>query len=164
MRHAADNISEQQPTCIAHRQHAPDFQQHAADNNDMQRNMERAACKGQSAACNMQRESLEKAIANRQQGNMRHAADIAQKTANPGNACNRPRATASRRHARAREHMRHHRLSCATSSAQRTSSSMREALYSTTSAQHGTDATQAATYDRCHSTQQTHAEPEPRSR
>jgi hypothetical protein len=36
---------------------------------------------------------------------------------------------------------RHRRISCATSSWQRTSSSMREALFSTTSAQHGTDAT-----------------------
>ena len=36
---------------------------------------------------------------------------------------------------------RHCRISCAASSGQRTTSSMREALYSTTSAQHGTDAT-----------------------
>jgi hypothetical protein len=34
------------------------------------------------------------------------------------------------------------RISCAASSGQRTTSSMREALYSTTSAQHGTDAPQ----------------------
>jgi hypothetical protein len=79
---------------------------------------------------------------------MRHAADTAQKTAKPGNACNRQRATDSRRHARAREHMRdatgntrQRHISCAASSGQRTSSSMREALNSTTSAQHGTDAT-----------------------
>ena len=36
---------------------------------------------------------------------------------------------------------RHRRISCAASSGQRNTSSMREALYSTTSAQHGTDAT-----------------------
>ena len=36
---------------------------------------------------------------------------------------------------------RHRRIPCAASSGQRTSSSMREALFSTTSAQHGTDAT-----------------------
>jgi hypothetical protein len=35
---------------------------------------------------------------------MRHAADTAQKTARPGNACNRQRETDSRRHARGREH------------------------------------------------------------
>jgi hypothetical protein len=37
---------------------------------------------------------------------MRHAADTAQKTAKPGNACNRQRATHSRRYARGRKHMR----------------------------------------------------------
>ncbi len=60
---------------------------------------------------------------------------------------------------------RHCRISCAASSGQRTSSSMCEALYSTNSAQHGTDAThKMQTYDRCRSMQQTHAEPIPRSR
>ena len=58
----------------------------------------------------------------------------------------------------------HRRISCAASSGQRTTSSMREALYSTTSAQHGRRHTQDATYDRCRSMQQTHAEPAPRSR
>jgi hypothetical protein len=46
--------------------------------------------------------NLEMTIDNRQQGNwqqgnMRHATDTAQKTAKPGNACNRQRATDSRR-------------------------------------------------------------------
>ena len=79
---------------------------------------------------------------------MRHAADTAQKTAGPGNTCNRQRASDSRPHARARKHLRdatgntrHRYISCAAISGQRTTSSMREALYSTTSAQHGTDAT-----------------------
>ena len=42
---------------------------------------------------------------------------------------------------------RHRRVSCAAGSGQRRTSSMREALYATTSAQHGTDATQDATHD-----------------
>jgi hypothetical protein len=42
---------------------------------------------------------------------------------------------------------RHCGISCAAGSGQRRTSSMREALYATTSAQHGTDATQDATHD-----------------
>ena len=65
-------------------------------------------------------------------------------------------------------HTRHCRISCATSSGQRTTCSMREALHSTTSAQHGTDVhrrhTQDATYGRCRSMQQTHTEATTRSR
>ena len=64
-------------------------------------------------------------------------------------------------------HTRHRRISCATSSGQRTTCSMREALHSTTSAQHGTDVhrrhTQDATYGRCRSMQQTHTEATTRS-
>jgi hypothetical protein len=78
---------------------------------------------------------------------MRHAAGTAQKTVKPGNACNRQRASDSKQYARGREHMRdatgntrHCRISGAVSSVRRATSSMREALYSTTSAQHGTDA------------------------
>ena len=73
---------------------------------------------------------------------MLHAADTGKRA-----ACNRQRASDSRRHAGGREHMRdatgntrHCRISCAASSGQRTTSSMREALFSTTSAQHGTGA------------------------
>ena len=57
------------------------------------------------------------------------------------------------------------RISCAASSGQRTTSNMGQALYSTTSAQHGTDATQDdATYDPYRSMQQTQTEPTTRSR
>jgi hypothetical protein len=73
---------------------------------------------------------------------MRPAADNGQRA-----ACNRQRASDSRRHARGREHMRdatgntrHCRISCAASSGKQTSS-MREALSSTTSAKNGTDDT-----------------------
>jgi hypothetical protein len=57
------------------------------------------------------------------------------------------------------------RISCAASSRQRNTSNMGQALYSTTSAQHGTDATQDdATYDPYRSMQQTQTEPTTRSR
>ena len=64
------------------RQHAQDFKQHAADNNDMQH----AACNGQRAACNRQRGIRKRPLttgnkATGQQGNMRHAAATALKTA-----------------------------------------------------------------------------------
>jgi hypothetical protein len=49
-------------------------------------------------------------------------------------------------------------------SGQRATSGMLEALCSTTSAQHGTDATQDATYDPCRSLHQTQTEPTTRSR
>jgi hypothetical protein len=155
------------------RQHAACSGQHAANNKQAARNGQRATCPNTS--CNMQRaltpcnatDTMQRATGSGQQtswkrqqtacngqqgnkatGNMQHGADIAQKTAKPGDACNRQRASDSRRHARGREHMRvatgtprHCRISCAASSGRRTSSSMRKALYSTTSAQHGTDAT-----------------------
>jgi hypothetical protein len=54
---------------------------------------------------------------------------------------------------------RHCRILCAASSGQRATSSMRVELYSTTSAQHGTDATQDATYDQCRSMHRTRTEP-----
>ncbi len=59
---------------------------------------------------------------------------------------------------------RHCGILCAASSGQRDTSSMRVELYSTTSAQHGTDATQDATHDRCRSMHQTQTEPTTRSR
>ena len=96
----------------------------------------------------------------RKQGNLRHAADTAQKTVKTGSACNRQRASDSKQHARGREHMRdatgntrYCRISGAASSVRRTTSSMREELSSTTSALHGTDATPV-----------THTEPTTRSR
>jgi hypothetical protein len=114
------------------RQHAPCSGQYAANNNDVQRARQHATDnrqRGQQAACVM-----------RQTPRRRRQTT--------GNACNRQRASDSRRHPRGREHMRdatgntrHRRISCAAGSGQRTTSSMREALYSTTSAQLGTDAT-----------------------
>jgi hypothetical protein len=106
-------------TCSGQQRHAT---QHAACS------MQRATCSMQRATWNLKKTIDNRHNATRQRGNLRHAADTAQKTAKPCNACNRQRATDSRWHARAREHTRHHRLSCATGSAQRASSSMREAL------------------------------------
>ncbi len=140
MRHAAGNMQRtttdvQRATgnmrqTPSNRQHATGNVQHATDNVEI---WKRPLTTGHKATS--------------QQGNK--AADTAQKTAKPGNACNRQRATDSRRYARAREHMRDaagntrhcHRISCAASSGQRTTSSMREALSLTISAEHGTDAT-----------------------
>jgi hypothetical protein len=120
------------------RQHAQDFKQHAADNNDMQRNMHHAACNGRRG---IQKRPLTTANkATRQQG--KKATCGMQQTTRGRRQTQATLATGSRRHASGREHMRHARhcrISCAASSGQRTSSSMREALYPTTSAQHGTD-------------------------
>ena len=146
-----------------------------------------ATCNGQRAACNRQQTTWKRqpTACTGQQATRQQAADNKatcgmrqterKRWQPPGNACSRQRATDSRRHARGREHMRdatghtrHCRISCATSSGQRTTCSMREALHSTTSAQHGTDVhrrhTQDATYGRCRSMQQTHTEATTRSR
>jgi hypothetical protein len=53
MRHAAGNMQRPANMQRANRQHAPDFQQHAADNNVMQRNMQHATGNVQYAACNV---------------------------------------------------------------------------------------------------------------
>jgi hypothetical protein len=84
---------------------------HAAGNVQRTTNdMQHATCS--IAACNRQREIKKRPLstgnkATRQQGNMRHAADTAQKTAKPCNACNRQRATHSTafsKHTRNRHH------------------------------------------------------------
>jgi hypothetical protein len=64
MRQTSSDMQRTTTTC-----NATCSMQHAADNNDMQRNMQHAACNGQRAAGNRQRRILEKTIDNRQQGN-----------------------------------------------------------------------------------------------
>ena len=135
MRHAAGNMQrtgngqrkyathiEQRATRNA--QHALDFVQHAANNHDMQRNMQRATCMQQTTAnvattaCNGHQATREHVVCS-----MRETPRKRRQAA--GNACNRQRATDSRLHARGREHMRdatrntrHCRISCAASSGQ----------------------------------------------
>jgi hypothetical protein len=144
-----------------------DMQRATGNMRQTSRNMQRtttscnATCSMQRATCHMQHAHATDHVkfwkrplttgtkATRQQGNMRHAAGTTQKTANPCNACNRQRATDSRRNARGREHMRaatrkHTALPhflCGEQGGSGQPSSVREALFSTTSAQHGTDAT-----------------------
>ncbi len=119
--------------------------------------------KRQQTACNGQQTTRQETT-----GGMLHAADTAQKnhTANnreraTGNgqraACNRQQTTCKRTREHARFNGKHTALPHFVCGGQRTSSSMREALYSTTSAQHGTDAIHNdATYDRGRNMQQTH--------
>jgi hypothetical protein len=137
-------------------QDAQDFLQHAlcSGRNSKQQiacNVHQATCTKQRAACNSYRA---------EKSNQRATCRMKQPTDS------RRRATDSRRHGKrtraaclhmrvATANTRHCRISCAASSGQREPSSMREALYSTTSAQHGTDATQDATYDPCRSMQKT---------
>jgi hypothetical protein len=130
--------------------------------------MQRAICSEQQrramrkVACNVQRavqqttnnvekttDSVQRTTHNRATGNK--ATCVMRQTPRKrrqitGNACNRQRASHCRRYERGREHMRdaignirHCRISSAASSRQQ-AVSMREALSSTTTAQHGTDA------------------------
>ena len=150
--------------------------QYAANNNDMQRARQHAICSMQQTTDNVEKtiDSVQRTTDNKATGDKATCGrqQTPRERQQPaGNASNRQRATDSRRHARGREHMRdatgntrHRRISCAASSGQRTTSSMREALFSTTSAQHGRRHTQDAAYDRCRSMQQTHTKPTTRSR
>ena len=127
--------------------------QYAANNNDMQRARQHAICSMQQTTDNVEKtiDSVQRTTDNKATGDKATCGrqQTPRKRQQPaGNASNGQRATDSRRHARGREHMRdatgntrHRRISCAASSGQRTTSSMREALFSTTSAQHGTGAT-----------------------
>jgi hypothetical protein len=116
-----------------------------------------ATCNGQ-RACNKPQTTLQRqrATDNRQQGNRQQAVCGMRETPRKrrqaaGNAWNTQRATHSRRQARGRERMRdakgnirHRRISCAAGTGQRRTSSMREALYAATSAQHA-----QTPYKRC---------------
>jgi hypothetical protein len=170
-RHAKRN--KQRVAC--NRQHAPDFMKHAASNNDMQRNRQHAPGNGQRAACNrtpVLSDGVHRATnmqqGKRQQGNMhsglqqttgngQHATDNVHQTADgmqeDASSCVMQQET----HGTAAFRVRR-----AAGSGQ--PASMREALYATTCAQHGTDITQDETHARCHSMQQTQTEPTTRSR
>jgi hypothetical protein len=100
-----------------------------------------ATCNGQRASSKPQTTlQRQHATDDRQPGNGQQAVCGMRETPRKrrqatGNACNRQRASDSRRHARGREHMRnatgdtrHRRILCAASSGQRTTSSMREAF------------------------------------
>jgi hypothetical protein len=131
----------------------------------------------QHAACNGQRGIKKRPLTTgnkptRQQCHMRHAADTAQKTAKLCSACNRQRATDSRRHARGREHMR-----AATRKHTAPLTFVRDEKRAADKQQHARSIvldnqcaarhrrhTHDVTHDRCRSMQQTHAEPTPRSR
>ena len=161
MRHAKDSMQRsandtQQPTCSIYRQRGKDNRRHAT------RNGHHATVNGRHATDDIQQAARKDS---KTTGNAQHLTD------------NRQRATASRRHARGSaacypcemQQETHgtaaFRISCAASSRQRNTSNMGQALYSTTSAQHGTDATQDdATYDPYRSMQQTQTEPTTRSR
>ena len=151
--------------------------QYAAHNNDMQRARQHAICSMQQTTDNVgktidsvQRTTDNKATGDKATCGRQQTPRERQQPA--GNASNRQRATDSRRHARGREHMRdatgntrHRRISGAASSGQRTTSSMREALfYDNQCATRHRRHTQDATYDRCRSMQQTHTKPTTRSR
>ena len=113
MRHAAGNMqrttNDMQPE-TGNMQHAPDFKQHAADNNDMQRARKHAACSMQQTTDNVEKttDSVQRTTDNKATEN--EAKCVRRQTSRrklqtTGNACNRYRATDSRRHARGREHM-----------------------------------------------------------
>ena len=113
MRHAAGNMqrttNDMQPE-TGNMQHAPDFKQHAADNNDMQRARKHAACSMQQTTDNVEKtaDSVQRTTDNKATEN--EAKYVRRQTSRrklqaTGNACNRYRATDSRRHARGREHM-----------------------------------------------------------
>jgi hypothetical protein len=150
------------------RQH---LKQHASGNTDKQRNRHRAAGNMQRAP-DIRRRGKDngcRVTDNRQQGNRQQAACRRHRAENH-KANNRERATGNGQHAadssqqttckRTREHARcngkHTALPHFVCGGQRASSIMREALYLTTSAQHGTDAmNNDATYERGRNMQQT---------
>ena len=164
MRHAAGSV--QQTTCNAQR--ATGKMRQTSCNiqrttNDMQRNRYHATDNRQRATSQHATDNAEKTTDGVQRTARNKATDTTQHAAcsrrqtsrsrqqTTGNAqraaCNRHRATDSSQHARGREHMRdatgntqHCRISCAARSGRHTPSSMREALYETTSAQLGADA------------------------
>jgi hypothetical protein len=144
-------------------QHAPGFMQNTATNKrhatqQIPCNRLRATCSMQQTTYNVEKTSdgVQRTTRNKATDTTQHAACSRRQTSRSkqqtnGNAqraaCNRQRATDSRQHARGREHMRdatgstqHCRTLSAASSGRHTPSSMREALYETTSAQLGTDA------------------------
>jgi hypothetical protein len=132
------------------RQHAPCSGQYVANNTDMQSARQHATCSMQHAARSRPQATWK-----------RHRT-----------ACNGQRASVSRRHARGREHMRDatrkHTASphsvCGEQRAAHKQQHARSIVLDNQCATRHRRHTQDATYDRCRSMQQTHAEPTPRSR